>query len=86
MEVTELAEILTSQGKTVSVRKPAPAVSSGTCWAPFREAPDYFPGGVVAYTGGLKEKILGVPERILRYLRQRKQGDGNLRWPAGCGS
>jgi PncC family amidohydrolase len=25
----------------------------------------YYPGGVVAYTGGLKQKVLGVPDTII---------------------
>ena len=37
---------------------------SGTRWGRYRAHRDFFPGGVVAYTGGLKEKILGVPDEL----------------------
>ena len=62
MEVTELAEILTSQGKTVSVAAACTCGLIGYMLGTVPGSSRYFPGGVVAYTGGLKEKILGVPD------------------------
>ncbi len=64
MDVTELAELLTVQGKTVSV---AEADTCGlVCYllGTVPGASRYFPGGVIAYTGGLKERILGVPDQV----------------------
>ena len=31
---------------------------------PLRRSSKFFPGGVIAYTGGIKQKVLGVPDEL----------------------
>ncbi len=64
MEVTEVAELLMSQGKTVSVAEACTCGLVGYLLGTVPGSSRYFPGGVIAYTGGLKERILGVPEDL----------------------
>ena len=64
MDVTELAGILSAQGKTVSVAEADTCGLVGYMLGSVPGASRWFPGGVIAYTGGLKEKILGVPEEL----------------------
>ena len=64
MEVAEIAEILTARGKTVSVAEADTAGLIGYMLGSVPGSSKYFPGGVIAYTGGLKEKILGVPDNV----------------------
>ena len=64
MEVAEIAEILTARGKTVSVAEADTAGLIGYMLGSVSGSSKYFPGGVIAYTGGLKEKILGVPDDV----------------------
>ena len=64
MDVTELAEILLAQGKTVSVAEADTCGLVGYMLGTVPGASRYFPGGVIAYTGGLKQKILGVPDDV----------------------
>ena len=64
MEVTELAELLTTQGKTVSVAEACTCGLVGYLLGTVPGSSRYFPGGVIAYTGGLKERILGVPDDL----------------------
>ena len=64
MNVTELAEILVAQGKTVSVAEADTCGLVGYNLGTVPGASRYFPGGVIAYTGGLKERILGVPDEL----------------------
>ena len=64
MEVTELAELLTTQGKTVSVAEACTCGLVGYLLGTVPGSSRYFPGGVVAYTGGLKQKILGVSDEL----------------------
>ncbi|MCH8988651.1 MAG: nicotinamide-nucleotide amidohydrolase family protein [Chloroflexi bacterium] len=64
MEVAEIAEILTARGKTVSVAEADTAGLIGYMLGSVPGSSKYFPGGVIAYTGGLKEKILGVPDDV----------------------
>ena len=64
MNVTELAEILLAQGKTVSVAEADTCGLVGYILGTVPGASRYFPGGVIAYTGGLKEHILGVPDAL----------------------
>lgn len=60
MEVEELAQLLTAQGKTVSVAEACTCGLVGYILGTVPGSSRYFPGGVVAYTGGLKQRILGV--------------------------
>ena len=64
MEVQEIAEILTSRGQTVSVAEADTAGLIGYMLGAIPGSSKYFPGGIIAYTGGLKEKVLGVPDDI----------------------
>ena len=64
MEVAEIAEILTARKKTVSVAEADTAGLIGYMLGSVPGSSKYFPGGVIAYTGGLKEKILGVPDDV----------------------
>jgi PncC family amidohydrolase len=64
MEVTELAEILTASEKTVSVAEACTCGLVGYLLGTVPGSSRYFPGGVVAYTGGLKESVLGVPADV----------------------
>ena len=64
MDVTELAELLTSQGKTVSVAEADTCGLVGYILGTVPGASRFFPGGVIAYTGGLKERILNVPDEV----------------------
>ena len=64
MEVKEVAELLTSQGKTVSVAEACTCGLIGYLLGTVPGSSRYFPGGVIAYTGGLKQHILGVPDEL----------------------
>lgn len=64
MEVTELAELLTAQSKTVSVAEACTCGLVGYLLGTVPGSSRYFPGGVIAYTGGLKQKILGVADDL----------------------
>ena len=64
MEVKEIAEILTAREKTVSVAEADTAGLIGYMLGAIPGSSKYFPGGVIAYTGGLKEKVLGVPDAV----------------------
>ena len=64
MEVKELAELLIAQEKTVSVAEACTCGLVGYLLGTIPGSSQYFPGGVVAYTGGLKQKILGVSDEL----------------------
>ena len=64
MEVTELAAILVARGKTVSVAEADTCGLVGYLLGTVPGASRYFPGGVIAYSGGLKQRILGVPDEM----------------------
>ena len=64
MNVAEIAEILTAREKTVSVAEADTAGLIGYMLGSIPGSSKYFPGGVIAYTGGLKEKILGVADDV----------------------
>ena len=64
MDVAELAGILLAQGKTVSVAEADTCGLVGYMLGTVPGASRYFPGGVIAYTGGLKERILGVSDEL----------------------
>lgn len=64
MEIKEVAELLTSQGKTVSVAEACTCGLIGYLLGTVPGSSRYFPGGVIAYTGGLKQRILGVPDEL----------------------
>lgn len=62
MDVKELAGLLTAQGKTVSVAEACTCGLVGYLLGTVPGASQYFPGGVIAYTGGLKQRLLGVSD------------------------
>ena len=64
MEVKAVAEILLERHQTVSVAEACTNGLLGYTLGTIPGASRFFPGGVVAYTGGLKEKVLGVPESL----------------------
>lgn len=64
MAVQQVAEILLERGQTVSVAEACTNGLLGYTLGTIPGASRFFPGGVIAYTGGLKEKILGVPDGL----------------------
>ncbi len=64
MEVAQVAQILLDREQTVSVAEACTNGLLGYTLGTIPGASRFFPGGVVAYTGGLKEKILGVPDEL----------------------
>jgi PncC family amidohydrolase len=64
MEVNEVAKLLTAHHKTVSVAEACTCGLVGYLLGTVPGASQFFPGGVIAYTGGLKQRILGVPDDV----------------------
>ena len=64
MDVKEVAEILLAQEKTVSVAEADTCGLVGYMFGTVPGASKFFPGGVIAYTGGLKQSILGVSDEL----------------------
>ena len=64
MQVEEIAAKLTEAGKTVSVAEACTCGLVGYMLGTVPGSSRYFPGGVIAYTGGLKESVLGVPDEV----------------------
>ena len=64
MEVAQVAEILLERGQTVSVAEACTNGLLGYTLGTIPGASGSSRAGVVAYTGGLKEKILGVPDEL----------------------
>ena len=64
MDVTEVAGLLAAQEKTVSVAEACTCGLVGYMLSTVPGSSRFFPGGVIAYTGGLKQKVLGVPDEL----------------------
>jgi nicotinamide-nucleotide amidase len=64
MTVEEIAARLMAQNKRVSVAEADTCGLIGYMLSTVPGSSKYFPGGVIAYTGGLKQKILGVPDEL----------------------
>ncbi len=64
MDVREVAEMLMAQGKRVSVAEADTAGLVGYLLGTIPGSSQFFPGGVIAYTGGLKQSILGVSDEL----------------------
>jgi PncC family amidohydrolase len=64
MEVKEVAELLMAQDKTVSVAEACTCGLVGYLLGTVPGASRFFPGGVIAYTGGLKQSVLGVSDEL----------------------
>jgi PncC family amidohydrolase len=65
MEVADVAKLLTDQGKTVSTAEACTCGLVGYLFGTVPGSSRYYPGGVVAYTGGLKQKVLGVSDAVI---------------------
>lgn len=64
MTVEEIAERLVAQEKRVSVAEADTCGLVGYMLSTVPGSSRFFPGGVIAYTGGLKQKILGVSDEL----------------------
>ena len=64
MEIKEVAEILLDRKQTVSVAEACTCGLVGYLLGTVPGASQFFPGGVIAYTGGLKQSVLGVPDEV----------------------
>ena len=64
MEVEQIAQALTDGGQTVSVAEADTCGLVGYLFSTVPGSSRWFPGGVIAYTGGLKQKILGVSDEL----------------------
>jgi PncC family amidohydrolase len=62
--VEEIAERLVAQDKRVSVAEADTCGLIGYMLSTVPGSSRFFPGGVIAYTGGLKQKILGVADEL----------------------
>ena len=64
MEVQEIADMLTSRSQTVSVAEADTCGLVGYLFSTVPGSSRWFPGGIIAYTGGLKQKVLGVSDEL----------------------
>ena len=64
MDVEQIAQALTDSGQTVSVAEADTCGLVGYLFSTVPGSSRWFPGGVIAYTGGLKQKILGVSDEL----------------------
>ena len=62
MDVKEVAGLLAARSETVSVAEACTCGLVGYLLGSVPGASQFFPGGVIAYTGGLKQSILGVSD------------------------
>lgn len=64
MNVQDIAEILAERNQTVSVAEADTCGLVGYMFSTVPGSSRWFPGGVIAYTGGLKQKVLGVSDEL----------------------
>ena len=64
MNVEQIAEALATRGQTVSVAEADTCGLVGYMFSTVPGSSRWFPGGVIAYTGGLKQKVLGVSDEL----------------------
>ena len=64
MNVEQIAQALTDGGQTVSVAEADTCGLVGYLFSTVPGSSRWFPGGVIAYTGGLKQKVLGVSDEL----------------------
>src|SRR5919106_5141196 len=64
MTVEEIAQLLVAQDKRISVAEADTCGLIGYMLSTVPGASRFFPGGVIAYTGGLKQRILGVSDEL----------------------
>ncbi|MXY47150.1 MAG: CinA family protein [Chloroflexi bacterium] len=66
MNVEQVAEMLTAQDRRVSVAEADTCGLLGYLFSTVPGSSRWFPGGVIAYTGGLKQSVLGVPDEVYK--------------------
>ena len=66
MTVEEIAAQLVAQAKRVSVAEADTCGLVGYMLSTVPGSSQFFPGGVIAYTGGLKQSILGVSDEVYK--------------------
>src|ERR1044072_5250120 len=66
MTVEEIAAQLVAQAKRVSVAEADTCGLVGYLLSTVPGSSQFFPGGVIAYTGGLKQSILGVSDELYK--------------------
>ena len=64
MNVEQIAEALVEREQTVSVAEADTCGLIGYTFSTVAGSSRWFPGGVIAYTGGLKQSVLGVPDEV----------------------
>ena len=64
MTVEDVAALLVAQDKRVSVAEADTCGLVGYMLSTVPGSSKFFPGGVIAYTGGLKQSILGVSDEL----------------------
>lgn len=64
MTVDEIAKRLVAKRQRVSVAEADTCGLVGYMLSTVAGSSQYFPGGVIAYTGGLKQKVLGVSDEL----------------------
>ena len=64
MDVENIAQLLVAKQQTVSVAEADTCGLIGYMLSTVAGSSRFFPGGVIAYTGGLKQSILGVPDEL----------------------
>ena len=64
MDIEQVANILLERNQTVSVAEACTCGLVGYILGSVPGASQFFPGGVIAYTGGLKQNILNVSDEI----------------------
>ena len=64
MKVEEIAELLNANDATVSVAEADTCGLIGYMLSTVPGSSKFFPGGVIAYTGGIKQKVLGVSDEL----------------------
>ena len=62
--VDQVAQLLTEKGLTIAVAEACTAGYVGHLLCSPAGASSYFWGGVIAYSGGSKSKLLGVPDEV----------------------
>ena len=66
MTVEEIAARLVAQAKRVSVAEADTCGLVGYLLSTVPGSSQFFPGGVIAYTGGLKQSVLGVSDELYK--------------------
>ena len=62
----EVGQLLRDRGLTIAVAEACTAGLVGSMLCSVPGSSRYFYGGVIAYTGGSKSRVLGVPEELLQ--------------------